>query len=199
MEVKKCVGKNILVRLLRLNDEIELNGGRDVLWLDVDFDHVPHVPVVGEVVEAGRGKVRPGDIVVMNRNAVEIALKMEGLPRIFEDVEGRKTCKVFVGDDDVIAAKRGEEIFTLNGFVITEPVEEVLSVVLIGTERRSTKRARVLVGPEGSGLQLGDVVVFSKFADVPMEHEIHRVFFDRVTSRMPFDRVMAVERQGLVK
>lgn len=199
MEIKKCVGSNVLVRLLRLNDEIELNGGKDVLWLDVDFDHVPHVPVVGEIVEAGRGKVRVGDVVVMDRNAVEIALKMDGLPRIFEDVGGRKTCKVFVGDENIIAVRRGEDVFTMNGYVITEPVEEVLSEMLIGTERVSTKRARVVLAPEGSGLVKGDVVVFGKYADVRMEHEIHKCFFDGITSRMPIDRVLAVERQPLVE
>jgi len=198
MKVKKCVGSNVLVRLLRLNDEIELNGGKNVLWLDIDFDHVPHVPVVGEVVESGRGKVREGDIVVMDRNAVEIALKMEGIPRIFEEVKGRKMCKVFVGDENIFAVKRGDEVFTLNNYVITEPVIEVQSNIIMHTEKKSVKDAVVVLAPEGSGLEKGDVVVFNKFADVPMEHDIHRVFFDRVTCRMPLDRVLAV-RQGLAK
>lgn len=191
MEVKKTISPYVLVRLLRMNDEIELSNG-ERLWLDIDFDHVPHVPVVGEVINEGRGKVRVGDIVVMDRSAVEIALKHENTPRIFEEVDGKNVAKVFVKDDDIIAAKRNGKVFTVNDYVITESIEEDLSKVII-YKKKNGKKAKVVLAPEGSDLKEGDVVVFRIFADVPLEHQLHKAFFDKVVCRMKLDAVMAKE------
>lgn len=191
MEVKRTIKPYVLVRLLRMNDEIEMKNG-ERLWLDVDFDHVPHIPVVGEVVVEGRGKVKVGDIVVMDRTAVEIALKQEGMPRIFEEIDGRSVAKVFVRDEDIIAVKRDGKVFTVNGYVITEAIEEDLSNVIM-YKKKSSKRAKVVLAPEDSGLGEGDVIVFRAFADVPLEHQIHKAFFDKVVSRMKLDAVLAKE------
>lgn len=191
MEVKRTIKPYVLVRLLRMNDEINLSNG-ERLWLDVDFDHVPHVPVVGEVVSEGRGRVKVGDIVVMDRSAAEIALKQEGMPRIFEDVDGRKVAKVFVRDEDIIAVKRDGQVFTINSYVITEAIEEELSSAIM-YKKKSTKKAKVVLAPEDSGLNEGDVVIFRAFADVPLEHQIHKAFFDKVVCRMKMDAIFAKE------
>jgi hypothetical protein len=49
------------------------------------------------------------------------------------------------------------------------------------------------MAPDGSGLNEGDVIIFRIFADVPLEHQIHKAFFDKVVSRMKLDAVLAKE------
>jgi hypothetical protein len=60
-------------------------------------------------------------------------------------------------------------------------------------KKKSGKRAKVVMAPDGSGLNEGDVIIFRIFADVPLEHQIHKAFFDKVVSRMKLDAVLAKE------
>jgi hypothetical protein len=182
----------LLVRLLRMNDEIHLKNGTK-LWLDVDFEEMPHTPVVGEVesVPDGEATFCVGDIIVFDKNAGAIALRGDDCARIVNWDE--KKVSIFLNKSDVIAVKRGEQMFTVNDYVITEPYEDSLKSEIIQTiAKKSSKVAKVVLAPEGAEVKNGDYVVFRIFADVPMEHDLHHVFFDKVTSRMPVDRIMGV-------
>ncbi len=188
----KPIKNRLLVKLLRMNDEICLKSGQK-LWLDVDFEHMPHTPVVGiiEAVPDGEATFCVSDVIVFDKNAAAIALHGEACARIVNRDE--KTVSIFIPREDVIAVKRGEEVFTVNDYVICEAYEDKLKSTLLETlAKKSSKVAKVVLAPKDAEIKTGDHIVFRIFADVPMEHELHHVFFDKVTSRMPIDRVMAV-------
>lgn len=186
----KSVGDYIAVRLLGMNDSIELSDGK-TLWLDVDFDEMRHVPVVGEVISANR-ITENGDIVVLDNLAVRIALKGENNAKFYADHKGKRMACVFVKESEVIAVKRKDDVFTVNNYVIVEPFEEVNHSAFLHTfNKRSAVLGKVVVG--NGEVSLGDVVAFRRFADIPLEPELHTRFFKgRNLTRMKSDRIMGV-------
>lgn len=195
-EVKKTVGNRLLVRLLRMNDEVLLGNGTK-LWLDVEFAHVQHTPVVGEVVVSdGESPLKSGDLIIFDRAEGELSLRSEDRPKI---VDEDKTY-IFLPVHAVYAAKRGEDVFSVNNYVIVLPVlpeTEKNGIVLTTDPKKLDCLADVIIAPEGAEYKVGDRIVFKgRYGSVYLEHDIHTVFFPKGARRLSGDRVMGIIRRA---
>lgn len=195
-EVKKTVGGRLLVRLLRMNDEVILGNGVK-LWLDIDFAHVQHVPVVGEVVVTDtESPLKSGDLVIFDRAEAEQALLNPEKPK-FTD-EGKTY--IFLPTFAVYAAKRGDEVFSVNNYVIVHPVlpeKEKNGIIVYVDPKKLDCLADVIIAPEGAEYKKGDRIVFKgRYGSVYLEHDIHTVFFPKGARRISGDRVMGIIRRA---
>lgn len=139
-------------------------------------------------------EVKSGDLVFYSFEAAYDCLNDTG--KIFVD---ENNTKYFLLDYfDLFVAKRGEEIIPVNGYVLCEPVEEELTSKIQLPEflkrTRSDKFGRVVyLGARnteyylGNGkkevrhdlkdcheIAVGDVVLFDKNCDLPVEYDLHQ-------------------------
>jgi co-chaperonin GroES (HSP10) len=153
IESIKPISNQVLIRLTRKGDEIELANGHK-LHLDVSYNEEEHRPVVGEVIAVPAKltfkdgdlstmpwktemQLQKGDIVIMRRPAVSSCF-VQNSGRIIEQ-DGEQY--LFIKYSDIILAKRqlsrakepyqvvgvdgkAMAVIMLNGFILLEPDEE---------------------------------------------------------------------------
>ena len=192
------------VKLFPPNDKVRLSSGLE-LYIDTNFEPEKHVQLMGEVValpiflRKGNGmewntdcELRIGDTVVMYYLAVMNCLSKEQKRYIKEGNE----YIIFIRYNNIYARIRDGETTPLNGYILSEPVEdpererlrkemEDAGLVMVNTFQRPTQRevtysrikyigkpVRDFDEPD-IALKEGDIVMMSKVRDIPVEYEYH--------------------------
>jgi hypothetical protein len=198
------LGSRVLIKPNRKLDEIYLTRG-EKLFFDPSYNPEQHAPVTGEVILVplktkvdsildfeSKVVLKQGDFVIFSYIAGSVSLD----PRIEENIIDEDNELYFwVKYQEIYAAKRGEDRFSINHFHIVEELDDVAPTSILklpdSMKKKSNKLAKILYAPQypvkyntdklssGAVATVGSYIVVHKNGIIPLEHEIHRSFLGR--------------------
>jgi hypothetical protein len=186
--------------------------GEYKFFVDTSYDVGEHQPVHGTVVAVPdrldyehsdlldwdtEMELQAGDEVVCDFFDVFCALNE--LPHRWLEVDGEKM--LMIRYDRVLAARRGEEIIPLNGYIFCSAIKPEDLSPLERVEWRKVKHDKRFgkveyvgkrlkgyryppVSADDYDLNVGSVVAWDKACDIPVEHPLHKNFFKETMFRV---------------
>lgn len=196
----KLIPNRVLVKINSTKDVVDAGNGFK-LKIDKQFSEEKHAPTTGIVHNVCKGLIedkmpwhttnilQPDDFVVFTYEAAIYCLDPFKGRHIHDELGNQY---LMIDYEDILSVRRGDEIIGINGFLLVEPVtEEAISLLKLPIHK-SAKYGRIAVLAERNEcyyaagvkrtdvydfhepLNIGDIVVFSHFSDIPLEYEVHR-------------------------
>ena len=203
MNIQAGYGK-VIIRIIGKNDVIKT--GENSLYIDTTFRKEQHAITCGEVVSVSDQidesirtniEVRVGDIVFFHYLSILNCIRDDKYFMYEEEVYYP------VNYESLYCAKRGEQVISLNGYILVRPIlkntEEVVNGVYLPESMMKQERASTgIVAHVGTPLigahslcKHGDEIIFRKSSSVPFQHELHNSFGEKLY-RMKNDSILAI-------
>jgi co-chaperonin GroES (HSP10) len=197
----KPMSNHVLIKLDKANEKVVMPSGLE-LWIDISHEPGKHETITGTVVKPPdhlfykRGKVQSmpwdidmelieGDRVWSFYLAVQNAIEDKRFFKVDE------TVYVFINYMSVFVAKRDDQIIMLNGYILVSPHENELEKEYehivhekkesqLGVVEHIGSMIREYKDPakKDAEVEVGDLVMFTKNSDIPLEYDLH-VKFDK--------------------
>ena len=196
----KLIPNRVLVKINSTKDKINVGQGIE-FKIDKQFSEEKHAPttgyihnICGDLIEDKmpwhtRNVLQRGDFVVFTYEAALYCLDPLKGRHIYDENNNQY---LMIDYEDILSARRGEEIIGVNGFMLIEPMtEEAISLLKLPIQK-SVKYGRVAITAERNEcyyaagvkrtdiydikeeVKVGDIILFSKFSDIPLEYDVHR-------------------------
>lgn len=202
LEQIKPLNNQVLIRPLKDNDQYLCKDGKTKLYVDTTYHPEYHTCVIGEVISTPVNliynkknqetmewkteiEIQKGDIVYYDIYwAVNSLTTMN--PRWVEQ-DGKKY--IFIPYQDLILAKRNNEIIMLNGYCLVEPIDKDFNTNIIipdmmkGHDEIRGKVAKIgscnteyinKIYSDDKNVKEGDFIIMDKCCDIEVEYDLHR-------------------------
>lgn len=196
----KLIPNRVLVKINSTKDKINVGGGVEFKF-DKQFSEEKHAPttgivynVCGDLIEDKmpwhtKNILQRNDFVVFTYEAAIYCLDPLKGRHIYDEHNSQY---LLIDYEDILSVRRGDDIIGINGYLLVEPITEQLKSELKLPIQKSVKYGRIAVMAERNEcyyaagvkrtdvcdfkdeLKVGDIILFSKFSDIPLEYDIHR-------------------------
>jgi co-chaperonin GroES (HSP10) len=194
------IPNRVLVKINSTKDEMDLGEGMR-FKIDKQFSEEKHAPTTGHIYNIcgdliedkmpwhTRNVLKKGDFVVFTYEAAIYCLDPLKGRHIYDEENNQY---LMIDYEDILSARRGGEIIGVNGFMLVEPITEQMISELKLPIQKSVRYGRVAITAERNEcyyaagvkrtdvydiheeIKTGDIILFSKFSDIPLEYEVHR-------------------------
>lgn len=195
----KLIPNRVLVRLQDKQSEITTESGLKLMHANF-FSEEKHAPVTGIVFGLPPTlipEIMPWETEIALQLGDDVVFSYEAAldctnPHLGKEIHDEENNRYFLLDyEDIFVARRRKELIPVNGYLLVEPIiEEYISQIEL-PEEKSGRIGRVAftsprnkryfaAGRERNDvydftetIKVGDMVVFSRYSDLPVEYELH--------------------------
>jgi len=197
----------VLVKPTRGTNEVILSGGVKI-YMDNRFGKEKHAPTTGIII-AHCGKLIPARMLWENTNEIQTGdyaiYSYESAIYAMDEMHGRLIFDedgdvyFLIDYEDLFVVKRNDQVIPVNGYLLVSPLgEKSSSAFTISKEDNNSARYGTIeyIGTRNTqyiaagknrddvfdfeeNISQGDIIIFSRDSDLPLEYNLHRSLSDR--------------------